>query len=281
MEVAPKFVSPRSMWVSKLTLRCVTIGFDVIALALAGTDMWLGLLVMGPPVSSSPHFLSLCLVVETDPLGYCVSLLVRRGTHLHHQARRPPGHSPWCQRGHGSGHLARLDGLHHYVRAVWPHLLLVLPERLSRIGLPGESDCARFLWLAPDVSVLATSLHSTTNLSANHGVNSMLHFTTFVIACYETSLRNRLVAPTILVMQNPPNGTLPPGGQMQPLPGGQVYFQVLPGANGLPQQQVYYVPVQAMPGGQMAPLQTVLSPPAPAALAGNGVVGEQKMQGYA
>jgi hypothetical protein len=59
---------------------------------------------------------------------------------------------------------------------------------------------------------------------------------------------------------------------MQPLPGGQVYFQVFPGANGLPQQQVYYVPVQAMPGSQVAPpLQTVLSPPAPAAVARNAV----------
>jgi len=82
-------------------------------------------------------------------------------------------------------------------------------------------------------------------------------------------------------MQNPPNGTLPPKGQMQPLPGGQVYFQVLPGANGLPQQQVYYVPVQAMPGGQVGPLQTVLSPPTPAVMAANALAEEQKMQGYA
>jgi hypothetical protein len=59
---------------------------------------------------------------------------------------------------------------------------------------------------------------------------------------------------------------------MQPLPGGQVYLQVFPGANGLPQQQVYYVPVQAMPSGPVPPpLQTVLSPPAPAVVAGNAV----------
>ena len=69
---------------------------------------------------------------------------------------------------------------------------------------------------------------------------------------------------------------------MQPLPGGQVYFQVTPGANGQPQQQVYYVPVQVLPGGQLAPsLQTVMSPPAPAVVAGNAVAVEQKMQGYA
>lgn len=81
MEVAPKFVSPRSMWVSKLTLRCVTIGFDVIALALAGTTEWIGFLMIGPPVSSSLHCLSLCRVVETDPAGFGVFLLVRRRTH--------------------------------------------------------------------------------------------------------------------------------------------------------------------------------------------------------
>jgi len=88
----------------------------------------------------------------------------------------------------------------------------------------------------------------------------MLHFATFVIACYKTNLRNKLVGATIIVMQNPANGTAAPGGQMQPVPGGQVYFQVFPAANGLPQNQVYYVPVQATPAGQMAPLQKVLAP---------------------
>jgi hypothetical protein len=84
MEAMPKFVPPRSMWVSKLTLRCVTIGFDVIAVALAGTNLWFGFFMIGLPVSSSLYFLSLCLIVETDPSGFGVSLLVRRRTHLHY-----------------------------------------------------------------------------------------------------------------------------------------------------------------------------------------------------
>jgi len=112
---------------------------------------------------------------------------------------------------------------------------------------------------------------------------SILHFTTFVIACYETNQRNKLGGQTILVMQGqgPVPGAVPSVGQMQAAPGGQVFYQVLPGANGLPQQQVYYVPVQAMPNGQFAPMQTMVSPPPPAVVAGNGVVGEQKLQGYA
>ena len=114
---------------------------------------------------------------------------------------------------------------------------------------------------------------------ANDNVDSILHFTTFVIACYETNKRNRLAGPMMLIMQSPGNGTAP-FGQMQPVTGGQAYFQVLPAGNGMPQQQVYYVPVQAMPNGQVASQQTVLVPPMPAVVAGNGMTTEQEQKRY-
>jgi len=72
----------------------------------------------------------------------------------------------------------------------------------------------------------------------------MLHRATFAIACYETNLRRRLGGPAILVIQNPPNGTIRPGGQAAP--DSQIHFQVLPGTISRPQQQIY-VPVQVKP----------------------------------
>ena len=67
-------VSTRSMWVSKLTLRCITFVFDIITLGLPATDVSLGLLLMGPPVNSCIHFLSPNLQPKTHPFRFlCLS----------------------------------------------------------------------------------------------------------------------------------------------------------------------------------------------------------------
>ncbi len=119
----------------------------------------------------------------------------------------------------------------------------------------------------------------------------MLHFTIFVIACYETNVRNRMSRSTVVVVhQNNMNSTFPGGqpiflqpayGQGQPIPGpnGQVYYQLatglmpgqIPGQGG--QQQMYYIPVQGptelntdVGGGAgiqkpvMSPTSTMISP---------------------
>jgi hypothetical protein len=77
------------MWVSKLTLRCVTIVFDVIALGLAGSGLGFGFLMIGPPVSSSrcfcPSVPKLRLILQAlVSLCWCVAELiciVKRGGH--------------------------------------------------------------------------------------------------------------------------------------------------------------------------------------------------------
>jgi len=86
---------------------------------------------------------------------------------------------------------------------------------------------------------------------------SILHFTTFVIACYETNVRNRLPRhQTLIMVQNPPvpmqPGFYPQMGYGQPgyaqpnLPGQQVYYPPMGAAAfNQPPQQVAYPPKAA------------------------------------
>jgi len=78
MEVTPKYVSPRSMWVSKLTLRCITIVFGVIAISLAATDVYFGLVVMVAPVSFTTFDFASLSFRQARPNQTCVFRLLYR-----------------------------------------------------------------------------------------------------------------------------------------------------------------------------------------------------------
>ncbi|KAK5662273.1 hypothetical protein OQA88_8179 [Cercophora sp. LCS_1] len=212
---APPHVSPKGMWISKLGLRGVMIIFGIALLGLAGSLATsflssLPFLVVGPP-----GFVSLAWNVAE---GICI---VTRGGH----------------RGIHPGANVALDLL------LWLALVCVCVA-LWFLGL-ASSAIGSYSYFSSYDDLYNDAYYSAREIAGKGqamlgicAVLVILHFTTFVIACYETNVRNRK---KVFVLANPgvpmqPVYSAYPPAQPQ-FDQGQAYQQ-----QHLPPQQMYYPP---------------------------------------
>ncbi|KAK3395074.1 hypothetical protein B0H63DRAFT_462628 [Podospora didyma] len=248
-KVPPKYTSPTGMWVTKLILRILSIIFCIAIFGLSGS------------LSSIGYVDILVLVVATPPVGIAICWDIAEGICI------------LARGGHRGIHPGACVGM----------------DLIIWLGLIASDTLLGFLGLSTDLNNI---LRCRSSYSSSYYYDSysyyyncgslsrldreevlgkgkaivgllavliIIHFTLFVIACYETNVRNRLPKQTIIVVQNPNGG--PPTAMY---PGQQpVYYQMPPGGGG-PGQQQQQQPYYHMPPSQMAqhPHQVPTPPPA-------------------
>ncbi|KAH8887884.1 hypothetical protein GQ53DRAFT_843985 [Thozetella sp. PMI_491] len=223
VQLPPKYTSPKGMWVSKLILRifqCV-IALAVVGLAanLATGDVYTvyAIIIIGPVAG-----FAFCWAFAE---GICI---LARGGH----------------RGIHPGANVGLDLI------IW----LALTATLSLLGIIGIAqstyDLFDYIYSSSRYSYLYSDLLSSAagKGQAILGLGSLLtllHFTTFVIACYETNIRNSMGPQTQIIYVNAPPGHFNPSmvpGQM-PMAMQPVYLQQAP-PPGFQAMPVHQMPFQ-------------------------------------
>jgi hypothetical protein len=240
----PKYTSPKGMWTSKLILRTLMIIFGITILSLAGSIATSGIISSVPLlIAAPPGVLSLIWNVSE---AICI---LTRGGH----------------RGIHPGANVGLDLILWLALAGADVALWLIGVASSIVGAAtsyssygdygsGYDDFDDVFGddLSNTVKGIRAKGQALLGLTA---VLTILHFTTFVIACYETNVRNRLPRQTVIVMQpataQPTQAFYPPAAyatQHQPLPGQQMYYPYQ-------QQQAVYPPkaIEAYQGQQGTP----------------------------
>ncbi|KAK3316804.1 hypothetical protein B0H66DRAFT_592929 [Apodospora peruviana] len=236
----PKHISPPGMWASKLTLRIISLVFCIALIGLGGSLASTGIVsvlpfaIMGPPVFAA--------LIWDIAEGICI---LARGGH----------------RGIHPGANVGVDLLLWLALTACTVILWLIGIASSFLYVYCDSyydydynyyrdDCDN---LGYNLNELIGKGRAILGLAA---VLTILHFVTFVIACYETNLRNRRGTTNIVYMYT--TTTTTPGGM--PQHGGQQYAMPQTYSVAAP-AQVYYPHQQQQQQQPMYYTYATQSPP--------------------
>ncbi|KAH8886082.1 hypothetical protein GQ53DRAFT_845175 [Thozetella sp. PMI_491] len=214
----PKYVSPKGMWVSKFVLRSITFIVAVSTLGLV-SNLATGIVFSFLPLAfvGSPAILSICWCFAE---GICITA---RGGH----------------RGIHPGANVGVD------LVLW----LSFAALAVTVGLFGITDTNYNTTIfSASISRSSSSYRSLISASADKGkvvlglgaLLMVLHFTTFVIACYGTNVRNKLPRQKIISVTAPYDPNMMPGQQVA-VDAQAIYVQRVP-HDGLHPVQMQQVP---------------------------------------
>ncbi|KAK1831656.1 hypothetical protein QBC39DRAFT_350579 [Podospora conica] len=236
-EQAPQYCPSHGVWVAKASLRWVQILIGILILALTGAILGNEVGNVLPFIIASP---SVALALLWD-LSEVITIHRRKA----HRGISPPAVVVMdlivvlalVGSNAGLGYIGMATDLNDTL--AYPISAYYREGSLKPWELDGPVKDVKYMALVVVVFMcLLTSLH----------------ISTFIIACYETHIRKKPLAPpaqptTIVVMANSTSSPQPT------VPGGQVYYQMATPPPGHPPGQMYFVPVQGVSGtvaGQVA-----------------------------